>query len=176
MDHNQTILRSAIIPSTMQHTLWRGTILGIAGAACLLVPGIFMPLDVMQVWGFPLFIAGIGLIAFGLIPYRKLKKLEENPNRIILEETSIGYAAGGKLLFTLPVEAIDRVAFLENTSSYGICITLKSPLPAKLRGEDSRFDLVDFRAKSLSKHGCDLFLPYFSRRAFETLTDYLDST
>jgi hypothetical protein len=129
----------------------------------------------MQVWGLPLFFAGMGLIAWGLIPYRKLKKLEENPNRIILDGTSIGYAAGSKLLFTLPVEAIDRVAYLENGSSYGIGITLKFPLPVKLRGEDPRFDLSAFRATSLSKHNCDLFLPYFSHRAFETLQDYLES-
>lgn len=175
METAETTLHSAVQPPLLRRALLRGSCLAAAGGACLLLPGIFMPLPVMQVWGLPLFLAGMGLIALGLIPYRKLKALEENPYRIILEGTSaLKFTSKGKPLFTLPRVSIKQIGYTEEEKTYGIAITLKSPLPEKLRIEKEGFDLAGFRDRSLKQHNCDLFLPYFSRRSFDVVNEWIN--
>lgn len=173
MQNTETTLRSTILPKLMHRVLWRGTCLAIAGAACLLIPGIIMSPVLMGIWGLPLFLAGMGLITWGLVPYRKLRKLEDNPYKIVISgEDAIQFSAKGKALFTVPREAIEQAAYCENETAYGIAIYLKSPLPKKLTVDDAGFNMADFRERSLKEHGCDLFLPYFSNRSFSTLEEW----
>ena len=174
MENEQTTLRSTVLPSVMHRLLWRGSCFAIAGAACLLIPGILMPPLLMGVWGLPTFILGMGLIAWGLIPYRRLRSLEENPYRLILVgETALTFTSKGKPLFTTPRKSIEEIRYFEKENTYGIALWLKSPLPEKLQVENESFDLNGFRERSKKVHGCDLFLPYFSQRSFTTLEDWL---
>lgn len=133
-----------------------------------------MPPLLMGIWGLPLFLVGMGLIAWGLIPYRRLRSLEENPYRITLDgESSMTFISKGKPLFTVPRQAIGEMGYIEEENTYGIALHLKSPLPEKLQIENATFDLAEFRERSKKEHACDLFIPYFSQRSYSTLNEWL---
>jgi hypothetical protein len=127
-------IRTHITPGLLRFALFRGTLMGGIGAAILLFSGIFLPPALLQGWGFFLFMLSIGLIAWGLIPYRRLKRLETNPNRLILDsEGAIHFLAKGKVLQSIPREAVKSLRWVEKRPTgwfstglpaYGIEISL----------------------------------------------------
>lgn len=88
-------------------------------------------------------IAGLGLIALGLIPYRRLQRLEVRPNELVISEHGLIYYKGGDLQWKLPYSSIQRLSFQETAWRYGIALDV-----------EGRFDL---------------FLPYFTKRSFQIL-------
>lgn len=167
---NETItIRSSVLPDLMRKTLWRGTLLGGIGVFALLFGGVFIPVEKMKVWGPLLFLFSLGLITWGLLPYKHLKRLENKPSRLIVEgDRWLHYSAGGKPLLSLPIASIAHIMFIDKPSVYGIGIFLKGSADIPIRG-----DLSQFRARSQKMHQCDLFFPYFSRRSFNELHDHL---
>lgn len=87
------------------------------------------------------FIPGILLIGWGLIPYRKLKKLENNPYTLHLTESHLILQT--KKRYILPLKEIQKIEYIEGLP-FGILITTKERT---------------------------LFAPYFSKRTFTDLTE-----
>lgn len=175
MENETVTLRSSVLPELMRQTLLRGTVLGVIGALTLLFGGVFIPIQEMKVWGPFLFLFSVAMITLGLLPYKRLKRLEEKPNTITIEgEEWLHFSAKGKPLFKIPIPSIDHISYIDK-NHYGIAIFLKDPLPKKLMVQETHFDLAAFYKRSLSQHQCDLFLPYFSQRSFYALQEYLIS-
>lgn len=121
-----------------------------------------MPVSVLNIWGFPLFCLSGILIVIGLLPYRRLCRLERKPYEIVaVGDTHFQFFSDGILRFTVPRAAIESVSYYESGHEYGI----------KLWGN---FDIGRYQAHSRKRYGCDLFLPYFSRYAFQSLVDFQD--
>lgn len=88
-----------------------------------------------------LFIPGVLLIGWGLIPYRKLKKLENNPYTIHLTETHLILRT--KKSTAISLNEIEKMEYVDGMP-FGILITTKERT---------------------------LFAPYFSKRTFTDLTE-----
>jgi len=172
MDEETITIRSSVLAEFMKQTLLRGSFLAGVGVTGLLLAGIFLPLPEMEKLGPVIFIFSLGLITLGLLPYKQLKRLEENPYTITIDDQWLHFAKGHKPLFSIPICSIDQIIFINQKNEYGIGIFLKKPLLKKLKLQNSNFDLVGFQERSFKKHQCDLFLSYFSRRSFTSLHEY----
>lgn len=147
--------------------------MGAVGIFLILYAGIFLPPIILQYWGLLILLLGGGLITWGLLPYRQLRRLEVKPYEIIaIENKALQYLSNGKTLFTMPLKSVREIKYFERGNEYGIAIQLRHPPTEKIRVQDVRFDFDDFQKNSRKRYGCDLFLPYFSERSFNTLMDF----
>ena len=162
-------LRSSIKPEFARNMLFRGTLLAGIGIALLVFGGAFIPASYLSQWGLILFLVAGGLVAWGLIPYRRLMQLEVKPNELIIDQKSIEVTFKRKPTLVIPFSAIQEMRYLENSKIYGIQIWLKKDAAEKVVIQDSQFD-----PKSSRKYGCDLFLPYFSKNSFNELNSKND--
>lgn len=154
-------LRSSIRPELMRKTLWQGTFLAGIGALLIVTCGAFLPPPLMRTWGFFIFLAAIALITLGLLPYRRLKRLEENPYALFIDDqTNLRFCSKNKLLLTIPLDSIQSTTYLEKNDRYGIAIFLKNPPPKKIEVQPN------VNLSRFSDPSCDLFLPYFSERTY----------
>lgn len=161
-------VKSSVKNSIIRFALLRGTIFAGLGVL-LLIYGTFLSIETLQTWGFPLFCVAIGLIALGLLPYKKLRRLEVNPYTIETDDSHLHFLEKGVPLFSVPLDSISRFGYWESKNQYGIRIYLKETMKDKIIVHSSHFDMAKFMAKSRNGQYCDLFLPYFSQRAFKAL-------
>lgn len=175
-------IRSSVLPDLMRKTLRRGTLLAGIGVLALLFGGVFIPVEKMRIWGPFLFLFSLGMITWGLLPYKRLKRLEDKPSMLVVEGDGwLHYSVGGKPLFSIPIASIDRTVFIDRPSIYGIGVFLKNANLENpgLRSVYSELDadtpilgyLLKYTEWSRKLHGCDLFFPYFSQRSFNTLLE-----
>lgn len=167
-------LRTSIKNSLKRYVLFRGTIVAAAGMIILVISAATISPSVLRYWGLPiLFLAGL-LITIGLLPYRRLCRLELKPDEIIaVGGTKIHFVTNGKHILTIPKDSIARLEYYEGHHRYGIGIWLHHPPPEKIIIHDRQFNIIAFEKKSRREWGCDLFLAYFSKNAFESLKDFL---
>ena len=141
----------------------------------LLYGALFMDVSTLSTWGIPLFFTGIGLIAFGMLPLRRLTQLQQNPSLLILvEDKFLEYHLLGEKILTIPCDFIETLNFLESDTAYGICLKLKKSKkisPLKILVHHPHFAYKKYRKKSQKQHQCDLFFPYFSLRGFQKLQE-----
>lgn len=163
-------LRSTIQPALMRSSLMRGTCLAALGASTLLAAGGFLPSDQMTVWGLPLFLTSLTLITWGLLPYRRLRRLEMQPYQLTVDDEWLHFTAGGRRRLSIPWASIAKLDYCGKKRNYGIGIVLKKPLPEKIivHGTNTGFSKTPW----LTSAGCDIFMPYFSARSYQTLVDY----
>lgn len=168
------ILRSSVSRKLKRLALFQGFFLALIGAAAIVYGGAFLSLEQLKAWGFPIFILGFAMIAAGLLPYRKLCKLEMQPEKLaVIGERSIEYHARGKRILSLSLNAVLEIKFYEKGRVYGIGIDLKQPVTEKICIHWRNFNIKAFL--KLSKRGCgsDLFFPYFSRRSASELKEWI---
>jgi hypothetical protein len=80
----------------------------------------------------------------------------------------------GKALFKIPEMSIEKMQYREKSLLYGLAIWLKYPTPEKVHIVQPRFNIEAFVKDSAHQfEGCDLFLPYFSKRACDQLQSIL---
>lgn len=108
---NETFF-STIRSDTKKRLFFRALVLSIPGATLLFGIGIFAPIAVIQSWGTLTFFAGVGLIAWGMIPYRKLHRIR----KIVCTESGIS---------GIPYVEISRLKYVEGKTYYGIQVVLK---------------------------------------------------
>lgn len=162
-------LRSSIQPKLLQFTLWRGTCLACAGALLLNISAIFFPSNILKYWGFPIFLLSIFFVALGLIPYLRLRKLENSPNTLIINNGEyLFFSTSEKPLFSIPLTAIEECIFIKKKHLYGIKIRLNNPLKKRIITY-SPFDFNPYIRVSQKNNECNLFLPYFTKRSFDAL-------
>jgi hypothetical protein len=171
MTAEQLKLRTSIKETLKRFVLIRGTVLGIIGCI-LLYAALFLPVDQLKIWGFPIILLAGGLIAVGFIPYRTLTKREHKPDELIIEgDYALHFNAQGEPTFTIPLSNVERYSYLEKGNLYGIGLWLKEP-NGKVEVHNEQFDLDKFQQNSQKKYECDLFLPYFTQRSYNILNAF----
>lgn len=144
-------LYSCIIPSLKRWKLFISMLWMIPGLALILYGGIKMPVEELKSWGIFIWIAGITLIAIGLIPYKKLISLENNPHALVIcAENALYFLVKDKQKMKIKLTEIEKVEFFKASRRYGIFMKLKT--------EEK-----------------NIFFPLFTERACKTLKTYLDS-
>lgn len=135
-----------------------------------MLAGALIPPPYLRIGGLPLFLLGCLLIGAGLLPYRKLTRLEVTPDTITSTDSSLLFAKGGKKALEIPHNAIERITFLSTPSFYGWALFLKHPIEHKIKVLDPRFPLKAFLKKSCCRN-CDLFFPYFTEKSLKDLLE-----
>lgn len=171
MDESETLrIETAVSPDYMRYVLFKGTFLAGLGVLLLVVCGAYMPPEVMEVWGLPVLAVGIGLITWGMFPYRQLKRMEVNPDTlVVVGDQYLQYLSRGKRVLTIPIRSIEKISHINRGRNYGIGVWLKNPLPEKVTVHSEKVDLNKRQIESQQRYGCDLLLPFFSRRAYSSL-------
>lgn len=131
----------------MKWILIQGSLLAILGALMLVFSGIFLPVVILKKWGLLIFLFSLGLIAAGLIPYRRLQRLEIKPDQLILLEKGLIYKKAGDQEWQFSFDSIQSVDFVDNPWRYGILLRIENQW--------------------------DVFLPYFTRRSYDELRNHL---
>lgn len=162
-------IRSCIKPAFKKKMLLQGSWVAGLGAILLVLTAVFMPVATLKFWGFPIFVFAILFITFGLLPYRKLTRLELNPDVITMQETQCTFTHRGCLLFTIPYAAIHKMEYLESSHDYGIGIWFYHPSSPKVIVYPKA--CVKNYQNKRCKEEADLFLPYFSQKGFEELKE-----
>jgi hypothetical protein len=148
-------------------------VIGGSGALLILWGGTFLSSEQLAIWGIPIFLSGIALIAIGLLPYRRLVQLQLKPHEIHYDGTTLVFCKQGLPLLKICESSIEKIAYLEKKHLYGLGIWLKRPIEQKVKMlQQPRRRLVSFFRHNLFE-GCDLFLPYFSARTYLELTTLL---
>jgi hypothetical protein len=162
-NRNYTCVHSSL----KRRTLFCGTSFAGVGILLLTYAGTAFPEATLQRWGWFFFLISGLLIAVGLVPYRRLCSLENNPSVLSTESgTALSLEKKGSCLFTLPFCSISKIGYLADPSYYGIVFWLKEAHLKKLH-IPSVYGHIPRRLRST---GCHLFLPYFSERTFRQLT------
>lgn len=173
MANDSIKLFSSIKPALLRASLIRGTVIALCGVLLLAYGGTFLDVNTLSFWGIPLLLVGGGLIAFGLIPYRRLCRYEKNPNEIVVNQGGyMQFVERGKIKYSIPIESIDQLKYHEMGNDYGICVIFKKDVEKKMIVHNGRFDMGAYQKYCRSSYGCDLYIPYFARRAFTRLALY----
>jgi len=151
-----------------RRSLFMGLLIALCGLGVLFYLGSYVTQANVFYLGLPILILGIFLIVWGLVPLRYLSKLEQNPNELIATRKDLHYVVKGQPLFTVPVDSLSEICFIEETSRYGIGLFLKDKSGKSIIVHNPKFDPSNFIKKS-QKEGADLFLPFFQRRAFSRI-------
>lgn len=168
MTHAATILHSTVKPEVKKNMLLRGSAIAAVGGLILLISGALTPPKDLEIWGWPIVIISFGLIALGLIPYRRLCRLEDRPNKLLLtDDNEIIYIHNDRKRVTIPYSAIEKMEYLQDNSLYGIGIWLKKAPEVKMAVHDPIFNFHTHQKRAKFRFGCDLFLPFFSEKAFQ---------
>ncbi|CUI17718.1 Conserved putative membrane protein [Candidatus Protochlamydia naegleriophila] len=167
------ILRTTIPTQWMNQSLKIGLVLALLGIFPLVYAGAFASPAVLKTWGLLIFLGGFFLITAGLLPYRRLSRLQFKPNELhCVGLERLEYYQNGKPVLSLTLSSIDHFSFIDEPRFFGIAVSLKRPLPAKMTISCSTFDLRSFE-KQAEKAQADAFFPYFSRRSFEELNAWI---
>ena len=153
------LLKSSLRQALIIHALKRGSVIGGVGILLIFCAYLFLPKTLLSHVGIWIYLLGCGLIAFGLIPYRRLRRLELNPASLVVDEKGLTLIAQSHKPEVILWEEIDSFSYLENKQTYGIGFMLK-------KKRDTRLKLAEV----------DLFLPYFSKRAFDELDQFSRDT
>lgn len=157
------IVKSAVKSQAKRKALFRGSFLAGMGMLIMIAGSVFLSRHQLSLYGIPLFIAAITLVTIGMIPYRKLTRLENKPDEIhINQDHSWVYYRKGKQILEIPQGTIESMRYISQ-DQYGICLSLKKNPENKVK--------VYQPGLRMSHFGCDLFFPYFSERAFKQLAD-----
>ncbi len=167
----QIILRTAVLKPLKSHLVKRGSLYAILGGALLLGFGAFSPPLFLSRWGLLIWCSALFLIAWGLIPYKRVAKLEEIPNRLILDGEKLSYFKGEKLCRQVDRKSIVSADFIEVNPLYGI--SLKVDPETKEQLPEPSFMARVCLKKVKAAHDYDLFFPYFSKRSARELQEWL---
>lgn len=169
-------LRSSIKKELMKKHLFKGFFISLAGVLILLFCGMYLPLSQLRMWGLPLVITAFTLIGCGMIPYKRLSKLELTPHEIHCNAKDLIFFKRGYPLFKLQADRIDSIDFVNTADTYGISIQLKRPSAPCLTLLTGPRKFASFASDVKSKvPTADLFLPYFNDKSFNELQDFLKS-
>ncbi len=167
------IVRSSISSQLLKTILFKGFAIAFLGILVLLFAGTIMPPLILQTWGWMLFLISLGLIVIGLLPYRRLSRLQLKPNEIVFKDLNylIFYSKGRKIL-TLSMQSIAHISYVHHPKRYGIAIWLKPPPITPIVIHQFPKEVEELRYKGQLAGGADVFFPYFNRRAYDELMSW----
>ncbi|MDP1879461.1 MAG: hypothetical protein Q8K60_00810 [Parachlamydiaceae bacterium] len=167
---NDTIrLKTTISSPFLKHALMKGLWISSIGLVGILIAGVFIPVIYLKTWGWLIFLIGIGFIAGGMIPYKKLSKLQLKPNELLVFSNHLEFYSKGEKKLTIPLNSIDKIEYFENKNFYGIGLFLKHPTPEKIIIHKNGKWINKIRREGQQYLQSDLFFIYFNRRAFKEL-------
>lgn len=150
----------------------RGSTFAAIGSSLIVYAGVRLSPESLAIWGPWLFGIGMFLIAAGLIPYRRLNALQENPDQIIIDPKALHLKTKGRMLFSLPLRSIAKVTFI-NDPKPGMGICLAEPIPEKIQVHCKRFSMEAFQKRNRRACGHPLFFPYFTEASCKELQEVL---
>lgn len=168
-------LKTTVSTPILKHALIKGFFISCIGLIGILIAGIFIPVLYLKIWGWMIFILGIGFIAAGMIPYKKLAKLQLKPNELFVLPTHIEFYSNGKKNLTVPLSSIEKIEYYENKKIYGLSLFLKHPPPEKIIIHKNGRWIDKMRREAQKYSQSDLFFLYFNRRTFKELQEHLYS-
>lgn len=172
MENDSIKLFSSVKPALLRASLIRGTLMALCGILLLAYGGTFLTVETLSLWGPPLLVVGGGLMVLGLLPYRRLCRLEVLPNELVVTDVLMQFLERGKLIYSIPRESIEEIKYYEKGNDYGLCITFKEGIAKKMIVHNPRFEMAAYQKRSRQLYGCDLYIPYFGRRTFTRLALY----
>ena len=166
-------LRSSISTQLVTRALFKGVVLSSLGICGMCYGGVFLTLSTLTQWGWLLYILSIGLITLGMLPYRRLIKLQLNPQELWLTTNhEVLYFSKKRKLLTLPLEAVESLEYIDTWNQYGIAVKLKSPIQRPIIVHERPEEVEKLRRGGASLNQPDLFFPYFSRYVCEELKSW----
>lgn len=132
---------------------------------------LFFSVDRLTVWGVWLFLFCGACLGLGLLPYRRLCRLEENPHALIMDEKAIAYLERGVVVFIIPLKSIQRISYFESTNRYGILFWLThASEPEASIFLQKRYDQLIYNTPFSSiKETNHIFIAYFTQRGYNEL-------
>lgn len=118
------VIYSSIHPNFKRKVLLRGCLSAFPGFIFLFFFGVYGTPLFLETWGILIFAIGIGSVAWGLIPYRKLSRLETHPHRIAVEKDNWQITTGKKT-YTFEQKDIESIQYIHEKNRYGIEITIQ---------------------------------------------------
>ena len=144
----------------IRHALWRGTIFSAFGIFILAYCLIFLDSEILGDVGLFAYLSGSGLIAYGLIPYRTLSRLQLFPNCFVIDEKSICYFQNNRPILSFPRSAIAHIDYVADDTRYGIDIFFQDIQSLTV------FDRRGCRSlRNKNKGNHVLFFPFFTQKA-----------
>ncbi len=144
MNNNSLSVRSSIRSSLKRSLLFKGTLFALMGALSLIAAAILLPAEKLSHYGFFIFAFAMALITYGLLPYRRLCRLENNPDELRLDSDHIlYYLKKGNAVLAISKNDIQSFSYFDLTQKYGI--------------------------KCLLKNGTEVSFFYFTKRAYDLL-------
>ncbi len=172
MEETILTLHSSIKPSLKKNKLLQGSILAILGVSLWLYCGIFLSINILSTWGWLALMMGGVLITFGLMPYRQLTRLENNPHQIVVTDLEeLYFSISGAPVFTIALENIEEMAYLDDDKRYGIGLWIKKPIIKNVHLLNPSLNFDAYLKNTQKQYFCDIFLPYFSKRSFQEFED-----
>jgi hypothetical protein len=167
------IIRSSISSPLLRSTLFQGFAIAFLGVLILLLAGSFLPVAFLHTWGWSLFLISLGLITVGLLPYRRLSRLQLKPNELILVNSNqVVFSLQGRKLLTLPLQSVSQISYISLSKLYGIAIWLKPAPLAPIIIHQLPEKVKKLRQQGQRMGNADLFFPYFNQRAYDELMDW----
>lgn len=146
-------LRSSITPEIKQKTLFKGCATAIIGIITLGVGYFYVGEAFLQTWGWAFYLWGLFFIIWGMLPYRRLQKIEDLPFELWSSNSSeddalsmLHFGKNHHTFWKVFISEITSIDYQNDPSYYGIWIV-----------------------SSGKKHFC----PYFSKRSFNELKEFL---
>jgi len=136
---------SSIHPSLKRYLIKRSSLFALPGFFLLLYMGIFLSTSSIERWGIWGFALGFALISCGMIPYRRIIRLETKPHCLTFDKERLCFIHSKKGSVQFPIDQIDQFYFVERKGFYGIRLYLRD--------------------------GNYFLLPYFSKKTFNSLVD-----
>lgn len=172
MDKTSFTVDTTVSSHVLKHFLVKGFAIAFLGALGLLYSGIFLSLSELQRWGFLIFLLSIGLVTYGLLPYRSLCRLQINPAQFVINAESLAFYSKRKKLLTLPLRSVAEIRYISDSMNYGIAVYFK-PRSSPIVIHENLKEVQKLRQKGV-KVGASLFFPYFNRHAYNELNSTLD--
>ena len=167
------ILKTSISTPLLRHTLFLGMLLASLGILGLILASVYIDLADMRRWGWLVFLICLGLITIGMLPYRRLVRVQMNPNELhLVDSNHLQYYSKGRSLLTLPFNSIAKVDYIDKKTLYGIAIWLKPPPNQPVIVHQCRKMVDALRQQGQRLAEADLFFPYFNQRAFQELVEW----
>lgn len=164
-------LQSVVTSPLMRYTLFKGCGFAVSGMCVLLIGGIFLPPETLGVWGWLLFVVGIGLMTFGMLPYKRLLRIQLKPDELVVQGTDLEFYSRGIKRLTIPLRSIEKIAYRDARASYGISFRFLKPVIAPVIIHGKSGEIEKMKAEGRKFAGADLFIPRFNRKSFDRLKE-----
>lgn len=174
MINEYLIIRTTVMPALTKHVLIKGFCIASIGIFGLLAGGIFLPPSILHQWGWAIFFISIGFITLGLLPYRRLVRLQMKPNELsIFDADQMTFISRGSKKLTVPLQSISKMAYIDHPLNYGIALWLKHPTPIPVIVHESPKQAEKMRKKGKEIENADLFFSHFNRHAYDELIGWI---